>query len=331
MRRTTVNEYWKSMAKGLASYVPGMSDRLSSLRIHEKDVRTDARYHYSVWLRHLVMAKKNGIQTTPRIVAEVGPGSSLGTGLAALLSGAERYFAFDVVAHARNTPNVEVLDELVRLFGRCEDIPDDEEWPYVRPRLQSYRFPDDILPEESLVKFVTSERVARLRNDLLRMNDGSRSGAAIRYFAPWSDEGLVEPESVDMVVSQAVMEHVDDLDKTYHALHRWLKVGGVVSQDIDFMSHGLGKKWNEHWAYSDFTWKLMRGKIPYLINRAPSSTHIDYLERYGFRIACELREIDEIGSIQRTELSKRYKHMSPQDLVTKNIFIQATKREKLGS
>ena len=158
------------------------------------------------------------------------------------------------------------------------------------------------------------------------MNNGNRSGATIRYFAPWSHEGLVEPESVDMVVSQAVMEHVDDLDKTYHALHRWLKVGGVISQDIGFTSHGLAKKWNGHWAYSDLTWTLMRGKMPYFINREPSSTHICYLERYGFRIACALREIDEIGSIQRTELSKRYKHISKQDLVTKSIFIQATKR-----
>jgi hypothetical protein len=326
-----VYEYWKSMAQGLASYVPGMSNRLSSERINQEDVRKDARYHYSVWLRHLVMAKKNGIQTTPRVVAEVGPGGSLGTGLAALLSGAEMYFAFDVVAHARNTLNVEVLDELVQLFHSREDIPSDEEWPHVRPRLQSYRFPDDILPEESLLKFITPERVARIRNDLLHMNDSSRSGATICYFAPWSDEGLVEPESVDMVISQAVMEHVDDLDKTYHALHSWLKVGGVISQDIGFTSHGLAKKWNGHWAYSDLTWKLMRGKMLYFINREPSSTHLDYLERYGFRIACALREVDEIGSIRRTKLAKRYQHMSTQDLVTKSVFIQATKRENLGS
>ena len=330
MRRTIVFECWKSMAQGLGSYVPGLNSRLYSLTIHEKDVRKHARYHYSVWLRHLVMAQKNGLQTCPPIVAEVGPGSSLGTGLAALLSGAERYFAFDVVAHARNTLNVEVLDELVRLFEGCEDVPDDEEWPYLKPRLQSYRFPDNILPEESLLKFVAPERVALIRNDLLQVNDGSRSGAIIRYFAPWSDEGLVELQSVDMVVSQAVMEHVDDLEKAYHALHCWLKVGGIVSQEIDFTSHDLAKKWNGHWTYSDLTWKLMRGRMPYLINREPSSTHINYLERYGFEIACELRETDEIGSIQRTELSKRYKHMSEQDLKTKSIFIQATKREKLG-
>lgn len=207
-----------------------MGNRLSSVRLHENDVRKDARYHYSVWLRHLVMAQKNGIHIAPRVVAELGPGVSLGTGLAALLSGAERYFAFDIISQARNTRSAEVLDELIRLFDSREDIPDNEEWPRVRPQLHSYRFPDDILPEESLLKSLNSNRVARIRNDLLRMNDGSRSGATIRYFAPWSNEGLVEPESVDMVTSQAVMEHVDDLDKTYHALHRWLNVGGDISR-----------------------------------------------------------------------------------------------------
>jgi SAM-dependent methyltransferase len=331
MIRIKMNEYWKSMTMGLASFVPGMRRLYGALAIDDCDVKKRARYNYSVWLRHLIMAQKNGLQTIPRVVVELGPGESLGTGLAALLCGAERYFAFDIAAHATSTLNVEVLDELVRLFNRREDVPGDEELPSVAPQLQSYRFPDNILPEESLLEFAASKRVARIRNDLLRMNDVGRLRATIRYFAPWNDDGLVGPESVDMVVSQDVMEHVVDLDKTYRALHRWLKVGGILSERIDFNSHGTAKQWNGHWAYSDFTWKLMRGKRPYLINREPSSTHINYLERYDFKIECELREIDELGGIQRIELSKRYKHLSKEDLETKSIFIQATKRGKLGS
>lgn len=32
-----------------------------------------------------------------------------------------------------------------------------------------------------------------------------------------------------MIFSQAVLEHVDDLEHTYKTLYRWLKKGGIMS------------------------------------------------------------------------------------------------------
>jgi len=60
--------------------------------------------YYSLWLRHVVTAYQNGAFHTgpPSVVVELGPGKSLGTGLAALLSGAEKFCAFDVVQYASN-------------------------------------------------------------------------------------------------------------------------------------------------------------------------------------------------------------------------------------
>src|SRR5262245_22309033 len=75
-----------------------------------------AEYCYSVWLRHLVTAAECGLNSDPKTVAELGPGDSLGVGLAALLSGAERYYALDVVEHANAAHNIVVLDALVELF-----------------------------------------------------------------------------------------------------------------------------------------------------------------------------------------------------------------------
>src|SRR5439155_1152871 len=70
---------------------------------------SSARYCYSVWLRHLVVAAANGFKVPPRVVAELGPGDSLGLGLSMLLSGADRYHAFDVVQHAQVKRNQAVL------------------------------------------------------------------------------------------------------------------------------------------------------------------------------------------------------------------------------
>ena len=89
----------------------------------------EARYCYSVWLRHLMCAAANGLDTNPSAVAELGPGDSIGIGIASVLTGVERYFAFDVVAHANTPRNLAIFDGLVELFRaqagypRCGRIP----------------------------------------------------------------------------------------------------------------------------------------------------------------------------------------------------------------
>ena len=46
------------------------------------------------------MAYKNGLLYQPTTISELGPGDSLGIGLAGLISCANRYYALDVVKFA---------------------------------------------------------------------------------------------------------------------------------------------------------------------------------------------------------------------------------------
>ncbi len=315
---------------GVITYVPGVNSclarlsRAKSSRI--RDPNTAARYSYAVWLRHLHMAGRSGVRAIPSCVAELGPGTNLGTGLAALLSGVRSYFAFDTVPHAKNESNVKVYDELINLFDERAAIPDNTAWPHLRPELDSYDFPSHLLTERVLKESMSAKRLTQIREEILGVNDNAASGELIRYFAPWDSAGIVRPENVDMVVSQAVMEHVDDLDQTYKTLHCWLKNGGLLSQQIDFSSHSLTASWNGHWACSDLLWKLVRGGRPYLINREPYSTHVRYLTSYGFRVVCEVRRTDKAG-INRAALAKRFRGMSEEDLTTRGAFIQAIKTQ----
>ena len=117
----------KNLLSGMATYIPGVN----RFRAKGTGGTDSARYCYSVWLRHLVMAYNNGLSTTPQIVAELGPGDSIGVGLAALISGVEKYYAFDVVEHATNQRNLTIFDELLALFRKKEDIPGKDEFPKV--------------------------------------------------------------------------------------------------------------------------------------------------------------------------------------------------------
>ena len=311
----------RTLLGGIASYIPGLYELFS----RGTGGTISARYCYSVWLRHLVMAYKNGLSTQPDIIAELGPGDSIGIGLAALLSGANKYYAFDVVEYASSKRNIEVFNELVDLFKKREKIPDETEFPRVRPLLESYKFTSDILTNERLNKTLKKDRIESIRNALSTLNTKDNNNIQISYFVPWHDSNIIKEESIDMIYSQAVLEHVDNLAYTYKALYRWLKPGGFMSNDIDFTCHGMAKEWNGHWAYSDIIWKIMKGRKPYLINRQPHSSHIDLMRKSGFEIIYDNRTKNTSG-IQRKHLVSKFKNISDDDLVTISAFIQAIKK-----
>jgi len=305
----------KKIIYGIATYVPGVNQYYA-----KGTGGTDsARYCYSVWLRHLVMAKSNGLNPYPKIVAELGPGDSLGIGLAALISGCDKYFAFDVVEYANTERNVGIFDELVTLFRNRAAIPGDDEFPRVKPCLVKYDFPADIFDENRLQYALEKSRLEKIKTAI---SHPQLDDSLIQYKVPWHDAGILEKESVDMIYSQAVLEHVDDLRNTYKSMRLWLKSTGYMSHQIDFKCHGTADEWNGHWVYSDFIWRLIRGNRPYLLNREPHSTHVAILEEEGYRVVCD-KKINSKSSFTINDLASRYKSISDDDLTTSGAFIQA--------
>ena len=118
----------------------------------------------------------------------------------------------------------------------------------VFPRLDSYNFPSEIFADNNLEKFLDKSRIESLRNELLDMKKQKNT---IQYMCPWYDPKIIENDSVDLIFSQAVLEHVEDLRNTYRAMYRWVKKDGFISHQIDFESHGLSDEWNGHWSFSD--------------------------------------------------------------------------------
>ncbi len=309
-----------------ATFIPGVAKLPPVRRVFERHSLgtkgTDqARYCYSVWLRHLSCAAANGLDTDPRSVAELGPGDSIGIGIAAVLTGVERYYAFDVVAHANTPRNLEIFDGLVELFRARADIPDASEYPRVGPKLDDYRFPDQLLSRERLRAALDPARLARVRASIAHTD---ASDSMMQYRAPWSTQGAVQRNALDMVFSQAVLEHVDDLPDVYRAMHAWLKPGGYMSHQIDLKCHNSAREWNGHWTYSDLMWKLVRGKDVWLINRLPYSAHVKYMNASGFRIVSE-QLVSEESRITRSQLAPRFRFIPDRDLSTCDAFVQAVK------
>jgi hypothetical protein len=306
----------KHLVKGLATLVPGSEHVLPSTKTRGTD---SALYCYGVWIKHLTMLHRHaGIDVVPETVAELGPGDSLGIGLSALLSGASRYEALDVVPFARTDTNLAVFDELVSLFERRAPSPA-AGFPNFWQYLDDDRFPHHILSDDVLAESLAPERVERIRG-LLR--GAVFDDLAIEYRVPWTDDSVIRERSVDLVLSHSVMEHVVDLDATYGAIARWLRPGGLMSHQIDFTAHGLSEQWNGYRAYPELMWKAVVGKRPFLINRAPCSVHRAALDRFGFELTCFLQNYRSDG-IPRTKLAKSWRDMSDDDLNCAGAYVQA--------
>ena len=163
----------KPIATGLASFLPGAYYLHARLLGRSKGQRVNpARYCYSVWLRHLVHAAENGLNTRPDTVAELGPGGSLGVGIAALITGASRYHGLEILNRTNIAGNLAVFSDLVEMFARREDIPADNEFPKIRPFLESYDFPHHILDDSRMQYALAEDRLVAIRNSIANMSSG---------------------------------------------------------------------------------------------------------------------------------------------------------------
>lgn len=302
---------------GLATLVPGVN----AFKAKTTGGTIDARYCYAVWLRHLVLAQAAGLAAPPRVVAELGPGDSLGIGLCALLTGAEKYIALDHVPFAAPRRNARVLRELAEMLRRREPVPGPEEYARVKPVLEDYAFPSELLDDATLDGALKPARVAQLATAL---EDTDNPDGPIRYVAPWSDETVIAEGSVDYVLSQAVLEHVADPGAVYAAMARWLRPGGFMSHQIDFKSHGTAAAWNGHWTLADWQWKLLVGGRPYLLNREPCSTHRRLLAAAGFEPVGEQLS-RRPSAVERGRLRPQFSHLTDDDLSTAGAFLQAVR------
>jgi hypothetical protein len=306
----------KPLLFGLATIVPGVYPALS----RPTGGTDSARYCYTVWLRHLVTARAHGLERHPRVVAEMGPGDSLGVGLAALISGAETYYAVDVVQRANVEICLRVFDGLVELFDRRAPLPDATEYPRVRPSLASYEFPIDLFPGDALDRALDPARVNRLRATVAALGTAA---SAITYVDP-TRAGIIPPGTVDLMISQGVLEYPDDLLATHRQIAGWLRPGGVASHAIDFGAHQTSNAWDGHWTISEFGWACLRGRQPYFLNRVPHSGHIEAVRGAGLVIVCDEVERQTPQSM-RSALAPKFAGLSEADRSSRSAFIQTRK------
>ena len=300
------------LIRGMGTWAPG----LYRPEKRKTGGSVSARYCYSVYLRHLALLHSCGLPTRHDSVAELGPGDTIGISLMALLLGASRVEALDVVRYANTSTNARILADLVALLRRCEPIPDEQEHPDVYPRLPAYGFPSFLDGCE-----LTATDPARIERIGAALR-GVDSDISIHYYVPWQECWERASPGVDFVISQAALEHVEDIEAVHRSLAAGLKVGGIVSHVIDFKSHDMTATWDGHLQYGDLSWRIVKGRRPYLLNRRSPADHLRAMQTSGFEIVRTWRAI-VAPTLTRSGLPARFRAWSDEDRSTTTMTVVA--------
>ncbi|MGH8298547.1 MAG: hypothetical protein ACRES6_04585 [Steroidobacteraceae bacterium] len=295
------------LLRGMGTWAPGIyrpEKRRTGLSV-------SARYCYSVYLRHLALLHACGLPTRHDSVAELGPGATIGLSLMALLLGASRVEALDVVRYASRSKNARMLADLAELLRAQAPIPDEREFPEVYPRLPAYAFPPFL--EGAAADCARLEAIAAAVK-------GAPSDIGIRYYVPWQDCWGRDSSGVDFVISQAALEHVEDIAAVHRSLAAGLRIGGLVSHVIDFKSHDMTATWDGHLQYGELTWRIVKGRRPYLLNRRSPADHLRAMEATGFEIVHTWRALVP-PTLVRSGLPERFRDWSDEDRSTTTLVV----------
>lgn len=279
----------KSIFKGLLTFTPGYIFILNKKRRTRKNSCSISQFCYSLWCSFQSVIDER----EKFIIGEIGPAGSCGLGIIAVLLGAKEYHFIDIESNYILDRNLELFDKIVELFRIQADC---IKWDSINlPHKNKY---SDI----NYTKAIDDYNIFRVRKELERFLRNEKSKLFFKH--DWKD---VQSNYFDVIISRAVMEHVNNPKMIYPEIFRGLKKNGLMIHDIELHSHALSKKIDGHLHLNKFIWKLIVGKRPYLLNRLESSQHLDIIKKkfdiidsnitykdeyeYGFYVIAQKREV----------------------------------------
>lgn len=177
-----------------------------------------------------------------KTLLELGPGGSLGFGLLTLQFGAKKYYAIDDGIHTFVGKR-----QLLQYSQLCGDM----------KNIQHY-----FIPQKDGVSY---------------------NPHFIQYLSINQESTYPLPDnSIDVIYSCAVLEHVHDLTLCFSEMTRVLKPNGIMYHEIDLRDHIFSQCSLWFLAINDFWFRLLFSHTGGFVNRKRKNHYQQLAKKYGF-------------------------------------------------
>jgi len=181
----------------------------------------------------------------------------------------------------------------------------------------------ELMPESFYDQLRKKLRSERARKEIFNFKNNQPSD--IHYHADPSLDLEPLPRSIDLIVSQAALEHFDNPAKTINELSRKVQPGCIFCAEVDLQTH---TRWireadpNNIYRYPDWLYNLLH--FPGIPNRLRSADYQQILADNGWKNIriIPLRKINESQFNTKSGLNSKFKNS--EDLETLSIMILAT-------
>ncbi len=217
------------------------------IRDYDKCIRYDFDVVHG-WLKAMDSLAQKPFSITGKNILEIGPGADLGVGLILLASGAGKYNALDINPLARKTP-AEFYDCLF----------------------------------EKIRQEIPGVGIDGLKKELRLFYDGKKGRLNYVVDSSFSFSMLAE-ERIDVVLSQATFDALDNIEKTFSEITKIVKTGGYMLSTFELQTHTRWLRQKDPfniYMYPDNVYRLLSFKgSP---NRLRPEDYVATLDKLGWR------------------------------------------------
>lgn len=270
----------REVAKNILNLFPFFRYLREKVSKRRKRLISNVDAPFGVFARHFNRLPSQ-ISLDDKVVLEIGPGNSVAIALLLLAFGARKVVLVDKFKHLYwDNNNIKYHKRIVDLI-----------------RLRRLPFADNaasaILIEKNRV-FFNHKKIEYHFCDAANL--------------PFNDD------SFDIVMSNAVLEHVHGIEDAIKELYRITKRGGIGIHEIDLGDHFCRKKALNLLRYPRWLWILMAFNRPGYSNRLRFADLVGLFRRSGFDVVKSEALNCYSGDIEISEIDKKFRGKSTDEL-----------------
>jgi len=259
-----------------------------------KEIERSVNYCLNVvknWEQALISYSKNSNPFTGKHIIELGPGPDLGTGIIILALGAKSYTAVDKFKLIHKTP-IEFYKLLLSRLKHFSDYPSAEK------------------AVDNFQKGNCDEKFCYVWDTCFQLNK-------------------LPLKKFDILVSQAVLEHLVNVREVFRILHYQLASDAIMGHEVDLGTHtALIRELDplNLLRYSETVWNSL--KFDGSPNRLRMTDYQKILKEIGFE-KIETRQLKVLDKKYveklKKHLIKKFRNYPDEDIRTKSFFLLGTK------